>query len=65
MKKLSQSLGFKKFYFTNKITNLQKLIKKFLTLNGPSFLHIKINKGTLSNLIRPKNFDEIKRNFMK
>ena len=63
--KLSQSLGFKKFYYTSNKNNLENLMKKFLKSNGPSFFHIKIQTGTLPNLVRPKNFSKIKEFFMK
>jgi len=40
-------------------------MKKFLKLNGPSFFHIKIQTGTLPDLVRIKNFSKIKEFFMK
>ena len=39
-------------------------MKKFIKSTGPSFFHIKIKTGTLPNLLRPKNFNEIKKKFM-
>ena len=33
--------------------------------SGPSLLEVKINPGTIKNLIRPKNFLKIKEEFMK
>tara|TARA_B100001057_G_scaffold77424_1_gene72297 strand:- start:2862 stop:3968 length:1107 start_codon:yes stop_codon:yes gene_type:complete len=64
-RKLSESLGFKKYFFTYKKKELEKNIKNILKANGPSFLHIKIKTGTLKNLVRPKNFYQIKKNFMR
>ncbi len=63
--KLSKSLGFKKFYFADNKIKLINLMKNFLKLKGPAFLHAKIQKGTLPNLVRPKNFLKIKKNFIK
>ena len=65
IKKLSKAFGFKKFFFIKKKNNLELTMKKFLQTSGPSFLHVKISTGTLKNLIRPKNFENIKKNFMK
>ena len=64
-KKISEGLGFKKFYFTDSIKTLDKNIKNFIKSKGPSFLHVKIKIGTLEKLARPKKFLEIKKNFMK
>ena len=38
---------------------------KFLLSKGPSFLEVIIKKGTMKNLLRPKNLLEIKKKFMK
>lgn len=64
-KKLSQAMGFKNFFYTDKTSELDILMKKFIKSPGPSFYHIKIMTGTLPNLIRPNKFNEIKKNFMK
>ncbi len=64
IKRLSQALGFKKFFYTEKINKLDFLMKKFINSPGPSFYHIKIKTGTLPNLVRPKKFEEIKKRFM-
>ena len=63
-KKLSEGFSFKNYFFTYKKKELEKKIKKLLKVNGPSFLHIKIKTGTLKNLVRPKDFLQIERNFM-
>jgi len=63
-KKLSESLGFKNFYLTNSKIKLKENITKFLKNKGPSFMHVKIKTGTIKNLPRPKDFIDIKRNFM-
>lgn len=62
--KLAKAMGFKNFFYTNKISKLDILMKKFINSKGPSFYHIKIKSGTLHNLVRPKKFNEIKKNFM-
>ena len=36
----------------------------FLNSHGPSLLEVKIEKGSLKNLIRINNLSEIKENFM-
>ena len=62
--KLVKSLNYKNFF---KIENKKELSKKlniFLKSSGPSFLEIKIKKGSMVNLIRPNNLKKIKKNFM-
>ncbi len=63
--KISEGLGFKKFYFVNNLKDLDYKVRKFIKSSGPSFIHVKIAIGTLDNLVRPKRFKEIKKNFMK
>ncbi len=57
-------LGYKSYHQINRKKDLSKKIKKFIKVQGPSFLEIKISDGTLKNLSRPKNFIEIKKRFM-
>ena len=64
IKKISEAMGFKQSYYTKSLNKLEVLMKKFIKSSGPSFFHIKINSGTLKNLVRPKNFLEIKKKFM-
>tara|TARA_Y100000590_G_C15703605_1_gene1007718 strand:- start:723 stop:1037 length:315 start_codon:yes stop_codon:yes gene_type:complete len=64
IKKLSLSLGYKKYYLIKNKYNFISILKKFLYSNGPSILEVKINKGTLNNLVRIKNLEKIKNNFM-
>ncbi len=63
--KLSKLLGYKYISEIKSIKYLRKNLKKFLNSKGPSFLEIKIRKGTLRNLIRPDNLKKIKENFIK
>ena len=64
IKKISEAMGFKKSFYTNNFKKLDFLMKKFIKSSGPSFFHVKIKSGTLKNLIRPRNFLEIKKKFM-
>ena len=40
-------------------------MKKFLKSKGPVLLEVKIRKGTIKNLQRPKKLILLKKNFMK
>lgn len=64
-KKLSDAFGFKKYFLLNKKKDLKIKMRQFLKSKGPSFFHVKVKSGTLNNLIRPKNFQSIKKNFMR
>ena len=63
--KLSKSLGFKKFYSIKKKQNLQKIIKNFIKINGPSFLEVKVTNSKIKKLPRPGDLIKIKNQFMK
>ena len=64
-KKLSQSIGFKKFYSIKNKLDLKKNIKKFLNQNQLSFLEVKVSSSKTKNLPRPKDLIKIKKKFMK
>ena len=64
-KKLSNSLGFKKFYSIQNDRNLKKNIQKFLKGNNLSFLEVKVSNSKIKNLPRPKDLIKIKKIFMK
>ncbi len=64
-KNLTKSFGFKNYYSANSKSQLNRVFIKFLENKGPSFLHAKVKIGTLKNLVRPKNFSEILKNFKK
>jgi len=64
-KKLSKSLGFKKFYSIKSDKNLKTNIKKFLNGNTLSFLEVKVSNSKIKNLPRPTNLIKIKNVFMK
>ena len=59
--KLVKSIGYKNYFKANNELNYTKAIKKLMKSSGPSLLEVKINPGTIKNLIRPKNFLKIKR----
>ena len=62
--KISKALGYKNYILIDNKKFLKKKLKKFVNLNGPSFLEIKINIGTNKNLGRPSNFKLIKERFI-
>tara|TARA_B100000965_G_C19591616_1_gene758204 strand:- start:1229 stop:2329 length:1101 start_codon:yes stop_codon:yes gene_type:complete len=64
-KKLSKSLGFKKFYSIKNKNNLKKNIKNFLTGNDLNFLEVKISNSKIKKLPRPSDLIKIKNLFMK
>lgn len=64
LKKISLGFGYRKYFIIKKMTNLDKILKKFLISKGPSFLEVKTNLGTMKSLGRPKNLKEIKNNFI-
>ena len=64
LKKLSKSFGYNNFNILNSKKNLKKEINKFLKKNGPSFLEVKIDNGSLKKLSRPKSLKSIKENFI-
>ena len=63
IKKFAKSIGYKNYYFLNKKNLIQKVVKKFLKKNGPSFLNVEIRNGTLDSLDRIKDLAVIKKNF--
>ncbi len=64
-KNLIKSMGYKRYFKLNKEKNMNSILSKFLRLEGPSFLEVKIKNGSLNNLRRPKNLQMIKKNFFK
>lgn len=63
-KKLSFSLGYKNYFLIKKKTDIKKINKIFNLKKGPSLIEVLISNGTFSKLSRPKNFIQIKKNFM-
>ena len=63
--KLSNSLGFKKFYSINNDNNLKKNIQNFLKGNSLNFLEVKVSNSKIKKLPRPTDLIKIKKLFMK
>ncbi len=63
-KKLSKSLGFKKFYSINNQKNLKKITKKFLSEDSLSFLEVKVTNSKIKKLPRPTDLIKIKNQFI-
>ena len=63
-KNLSKSLGYKNYFQITKRQEIEKKIKKFISVNGPSLLEVKIQNRSLKNLGRPKNLVKVKNKFM-
>ncbi len=64
-KKLSKSLGFKKFYCLKNKKDLKKNITKFLSSNNLCFLEARVTNSKIKNLPRPTDLIKIKTEFMK
>jgi phosphonopyruvate decarboxylase len=64
-KKLSLSLGYKRYFKSDNKLNFSKELNKFLKSNGPSFFEIKIRNEKIKNLARPKELKSVKSNFIK
>ncbi len=63
-KKLSISIGYKNYFKISNSQNIKFILNKFIKIQGPSFLEVKIKNGSLKKLSRPKNLIKIKENFM-
>ncbi len=63
-KSLSLSVGYKKYFKAKNLKEFKLKIMPFLKSKGPNFFEIKISKGSVGNLTRPKNLLKIKREFM-
>ena len=59
------SLGYRKYFFAENNKKLLNVFNKFLRSSGQVFLEIKIDEGHLSNLTRPTNFLNIKKNLIR
>ena len=64
-RRISREFNFKKYFYLNNRKFLEKKIKDFLNFKGSSFLEVETAIGTLDNLLRPKKFKNIKKNFLK
>ena len=65
LEKLSNSLGFKKFYSIKNNKNLKKNIQNFLKNTSLGFLEVKVSNSKIKKLPRPTDLITIKKLFMK
>ena len=63
--KLTRSCGYQNYYKVKNLNQLKQKFKSFIEEDGPSFLEILINTKSMKKLGRPKDFKNIKKNFMK
>tara|TARA_Y100000816_G_scaffold289387_1_gene275744 strand:- start:77 stop:1180 length:1104 start_codon:yes stop_codon:yes gene_type:complete len=59
------SAGYKNYFLIDNKKKIDKVLKKFITINGPTLLEVRIKQGSIKNLGRPKNLKKIKQVFMK
>ena len=64
-KRLSEGLGFKKFYSIKNKGNIRKILEIFINNKFPSFLEVKISNSKIKKLPRPRDLIKIKKDFMK
>jgi phosphonopyruvate decarboxylase len=64
-KKLSESLGFKKFFLIKNKKNLKNNIKSFLNKDSLNFLEVRVSNSKIKKLPRPTDLIDIKNQFMK
>ncbi len=65
IRELVLSAGYKNYFKIKNKNDIIKFLKKFLVSDGPSFLEVKINQGSIQNLKRPNDFINIKKEFIK
>ena len=65
LKKLSKSLGFKKYSLIRNKNKLIPKIKNFISENCLTFLEVRIGNSKISQLPRPENLINIKNKFIK
>ncbi len=62
--KLVYALGYKKYFLMNAKSKIKTSLQKFLKSSGPSFLEVKIEMGSIKDLIRPKKLIMVKNNYL-
>tara|TARA_X000000368_G_scaffold419092_1_gene422379 strand:- start:7760 stop:8872 length:1113 start_codon:yes stop_codon:yes gene_type:complete len=65
LRQVSLGLGYKKYFYLHKESKINTTVKRFLRSSGPTFLEVRIKKGSMKNLKRPKNLVFLKNEFMK
>jgi len=63
-KKLSESIGFKKYFIIENERDMKKKINSFIKYQGQSIMEVKIKSKSLKNLPRPNDLIKIKKRFM-
>ena len=61
---LTKSVGYKKYFSLKKKKYMSKIIKKFLVSRGPCLLEVAIKRGSMKDLLRPRNLIKVKKKFM-
>lgn len=64
-KKFSQSVNYKSYYSIKNKKDLKKKLPKLFKKDGPSLCEIFIQNKSIKNLGRPKNFNNLKKLFIK
>jgi phosphonopyruvate decarboxylase len=64
-KNIIKGFGYKNYYFAKNNLSFNQNLENFLKSRGPSFFEIHIKSESIKKLSRPKNFLEIKKNFIK
>lgn len=65
LKMFSKSIGYKNYFLIKDKDQVEKILKKFINCDGPSFLEVRIKTGSLSKLKRIKKLLPIRENFME
>ncbi len=61
--KISKGCGYKKYFYSNRLSDFKTKFKKFINFTGPCFFEVSIEAGTIKNLARPKNLNKLIKNF--
>ena len=64
LKKIIKGFNYKNYFLVEKKKDLNRSIKLFLKVTGPSFMEVKIRNYSLNNLSRPKKLLKIKNEFV-
>ena len=64
-KSLVYSCGYKRYYKISNPKKITQTLNKIKKTNGPVFVEVKIIKGVIEKLKRPKDLISVKKNFIK